>query len=66
VICCSVSVLCQVDVESFHVLRVVIISRPEQFDRVDIMSEGVQFPKVEIVSDTEVNKDMFVLVELFE
>ena len=66
VICCPVSVFCQVDVEAFRVFSIIVISCPEQFDRINVVSEGVKLWEVEIVSDTELDKDMLVFVELFE
>ena len=66
VICCPVSILRQVDVKSFCILSVVVIGCPEHFDGVDVVSEGVEFWEVEIVSDTEVNKDVLVLVKPLE
>ena len=66
VICRPVRILCQVDVESFCILGVVVISCPKHFDGVDIVSEGVEFGEVKIVSDTKVNKDVLVLVKPLE
>ena len=66
VICCPVSVFCQVNVEVFRVFSIIVINCPEQFDRINVVSKGVKLWEVEIISDTELDKDMLVFVELFE
>lgn len=66
VVRCPVSVFCQIDVEALRILSIVVISCPEQFDRVNVVSKGVELREVEIISDSERDKDVLVLVELFE
>lgn len=66
VVHCPVSVFCQINVEAFHILSIVVITCPEQFDRVNIVSKGVELQEVKIISDSERDKDVLVLVELLE
>ena len=55
-----------VNVEPFHVLGVVVVGCPEHFDGVDVVSKRVEFGEVESALDTEINKDVLILMESFE
>ena len=52
--------------ETFCVLCIVVIGCPKCFDGVDVVKEGVQLWEVEIVPNPKLDKNVFVLVKLFE
>jgi hypothetical protein len=63
VVRCAVGVLGKVNVETFVLLSIVIISCAEESDRCVTVDETVEFREVEVLSHAEVSKNRLILVK---
>ena len=66
VIGCAVRVLCQINVKALRIFSVVVVRCAEQLNGLDIVNQRVEFGKVEVLANTELDKDMFVGMEITE
>lgn len=64
VVACMVSILCEVDMEVFRVLSVVVICGAKQFNRPLVVVKGVELWELEVCPDAEVNEHLLVRMEV--
>jgi hypothetical protein len=63
VICCTVCILREVDVEVLGLLSVVVVSCAKESYQQLIVLKTMELWQVELLSNTEVNKDLFVIIK---
>lgn len=59
----TIRVLREVDVETFRVLRVIVIGGSEELDRVTVVLQGMKLRELEVFADSKLSEDVLVGVE---
>src|SRR6266436_6717707 len=63
VISCTVHVLCEIDMKTFRLFCVIVVSSSEVHYRASVMSKAMKFRNIESFTDTEINKNSFIRVK---